>query len=258
LTLDALKAAISPETGLVCIMAANNETGVIQPIADAGKIVRVRSTKAHFHVDATQAAGRLALDLRGNLEDTDSIALSAHKFGGPKGVGALIVRHGVRLEPLIHGEQENGLRGGTPSSANAAGMAAAARRARTGLAEMPRVAKLRDHFEERLRIQCHDVRLNGGDVPRLPNTSSVTLPGLDAAQVVEHLAMRGVCVATGSACSSGSSAPSHVLTAMGLSYADAKSTLRISLALETSAREIEVALEALLSLTTRPPASIIA
>jgi cysteine desulfurase len=245
--LDLAEAArrLGPDTSLVCVMAANNETGVCQPLAKVGSLVRERAPQATFHVDATQAVGRIPLDLTADLLEADTIAVSAHKFHGPKGVGALFIRPGLRLPPLIHGEQEEGRRGGTANSPAAAGVAAAARLARLNLSKMVSVASLRDRFEA-LLLRLHPAaQVAGSRVPRLPNTSSLIIPGLDARDAVEQLALSGICIATGSACSSGSPAPSHVLKAMGLSYADAKAALRISLSLETTWDELQATAEAI-------------
>lgn len=148
-------------------MAANNETGVVQPISDIGKTVRALAPAALFHVDATQAPGRLALSFNDELADVDLMSISAHKFHGPKGIGALFVADG-RIPPLIHGSQEGGRRGGTPNTAAAAGMAEAARLALCHIGDMARVRDLRDRFEQNLRRLCPYARVLGAEVERLP------------------------------------------------------------------------------------------
>ena len=251
LQVAAAQRIIRSDTRLVCAMAANNETGVVQPLRELGAAVRAIAPGAHIHVDVTQAVGRLSLDLWGDLAEADTLALSAHKFGGPKGVGALFARPSVKLRPLIHGHQEDGLRGGTPDPAGAAGLAAAATQARAALLRASAVAALRDHFEAELRARLPQVRINGSGAPRLPNTSSIIVPGLDATEAVDQLAAQGICIATGSACTSGSPAPSHVLIAMGVAYDDARSTLRISLSPDTTIDEINLAGEAIVRLWDR-------
>jgi cysteine desulfurase len=245
-----LASALRPETRLVSIQLANNETGVIQPLADLGALVRDIAPAALLHTDATQAVGRIPLDLTTTLVEVDLLSFSSHKFHGPKGVGGLFLRDGVTIEALIPGEQESGLRGGTYNVPGAAGLAAAARLAKQGLQRMGEVAQLRDHLEARLLGLRPDAVIHGGSTARLPNTSSIAFPGVVADDVTEQLALRGVCIATGSACTAGASAPSHVLLAMGVSTATARETLRFSLSAETTHDEIDrtvIALKPLLS-----------
>lgn len=234
---------LRPETQLVSVMLANNETGVLQPVAEIGRLVRARSPEALLHVDATQALGRIEVDFDGLLGGADLVSLSGHKLHGPKGIGALVANHDVPLPPLIHGSQESGRRGGTPDAAAAAGIAVAARLAADRLAGMTRVAALRDLFEQDLLARLPHARVLGDTVQRLPNTSAFVVPGLDAQAAVEALALDGIVIATGAACASGSPAPSHVLLAMGLDHEAAKSTLRVSLSHETNEDELSMALE---------------
>ncbi len=240
--IDALEDVLRPNTTLVSIMLANNETGAIQPIGPLAKMIRKRAPSAWIHCDATQAVGKIPVDLDETFWDVDLVSLSAHKFHGPKGIGALFIRDGVMLKPLVHGEQEDGLRGGTLNAAAAAGLATAADIAFNRLTAMERVGALRNAFEDRLMSGLEGVSVNAKAVPRLPNTSSITIEGIDANQLVDALALRGICIATGSACLAGSDAPSHVLTAMDLSYNQAKSTIRVSLSHETTDIEINLAL----------------
>lgn len=234
---------LSRDTALVSVMLANNETGVIQPIEEIAALVRATVPAALFHVDATQAVGRIALSLEGNLGDADLISVSAHKFHGPKGCGALFVADGITPYPLIHGSQQNGLRGGTPDVASAAGLAAAARLAAERLPLMAKVQLLRDQFEVKLASQLRDVHILGANAPRLPNTSCFVYPGVDADHLVEMLAGEGIVIAAGAACTSGASAPSHVLRAMGVDHSDARSALRVSLSADTTVEELDLALE---------------
>jgi cysteine desulfurase len=235
-------ARIRPETAFVSLMQANNETGVIQPVAKIGRAIRRIAPGALFHVDATQVPGRLASSFDDDLADVDFLSISAHKFHGPKGIGALFVADG-RVPALIHGSQESGQRGGTLNTAGAAGLAAAAKLARIRIGEMDRVRALRDSFEQGLREQIGSVQILGDEAERLPNTSAFSLPGIDALEVVDALARDGIVIASGAACASGATAPSHVLTAMGLDYAHAKRALRVSLSRLTTEVEIEAVIE---------------
>ncbi|HEX5184968.1 MAG TPA: cysteine desulfurase family protein [Allosphingosinicella sp.] len=253
---EAMAVLVRPETSFVSVQYANNETGVIQPVAEISAVIRDRCPQALFHVDATQALGRIPLSLDSALGMADLVSLSAHKFHGPKGIGALFVADCVRLSPLIHGGQEDGRRGGTPDVAAAAGLAAAASIALERLPRMEAVSRKRDRFEHKLAQQFGDVRILGSDADRLPNTSAFVLPGIDATAIVEALASRGVVIATGSACTSGSPSPSHVLLAMGVGYDEAKSALRVSLSHETNDEELDLALGELVRVCGgKPPAT---
>lgn len=245
---SAFQDALRADTCLVSVMLANNETGVVQPVERLSRQVREICPEAIFHCDATPAFGRISVDLDGALEEVDLLSLSGHKFHGPKGVGALFVRPGIHLPPMIHGEQEEGLRGGTSNTPAAAGIAEAARLLRERGVSLSGVGQLRDELEARMIEMVPGARVNGADVQRLPNTSSIVLPGLDATEAVDHLATLGICVSTGSACSAGASAPSAVLVAMGLSYEDALSTLRFSLSHETTRGEVDATVDALATL----------
>ena len=225
---DEVIAAIRPETRLVTVMLANNETGVVQPVAEIGAAVRARGI--HFHVDAVQAAGKIAIDVE--ALHCDTLSLSAHKMHAPKGIGALYVRRGVTmLSHLVGGAQERRRRAGTENVPLAAAFGEAAR-----LSTTPMSPALRDLFESRL---APGVTINGANVPRLPNTSNVTFHGADGEGIVIALDLSGVAVSTGSACSSGRVEPSPVLLAMGLSPDDARSTVRFSLSRLTTEEEVE-------------------
>lgn len=242
---EILRATLRPNTRLVSIQLANNETGAIQPISDLASLVREIAPAALLHTDATQAVGRIQIDLATALAEVDLVSFSAHKFHGPKGIGGLYLRDGVTIDTLIPGEQENQLRGGTSNVPGAAGLAVAARQAKLRLARMREVAQLRDQLELRLLILRADAKIHAQTVARLPNTSSITFPGIDAEGITERLALQGICVATGSACTAGATAPSHVLTAMGISFDDARATLRFSLSSETTQDEIDRTIGAL-------------
>lgn len=245
---DGFRAALSGDVRLVSIMLANNETGVVQPVARLAEIARLVAPRCIVHCDMTQAPGRLPLDLLGELYELDLASFSAHKFHGPKGIGGLFIREGVEVAALSEGEQENGRRGGTINSPGAAGLAVAADIASEGQPRMAEVADLRDYFEDCVGRAISGCIVNGKSAPRLPNTTSLTIMELDSADVVDELARRGLVLANGSACSAGSDAPSHVLTAMGIPYAQAFQTLRVSLSLETTADEIDLLVHELVEL----------
>ncbi|MFG2494783.1 cysteine desulfurase family protein [Streptomyces caniferus] len=230
------------EVGLVSIMIANNETGVMTDLRPAIKLAH--EVGALVHTDATQYVGRLPLDLA--EVEVDLLSLSAHKFGGPQGVGALFVRRGTSLPHrplLVGGGHERGWRAGTLNVAGIAGLGAAAEAARLQIAqEAVRTARLRDTLEAALTAEVADCRINGARAPRLPGVTSITFPGVPADAVLA--AMPQVAASDGSACSSGAQSPSHVLLAMGHSRDDADSTVRFSLGYATTERDIERAVAA--------------
>ena len=240
LDLGDLEAALTDETVLVSVMAANNETGVLQPLPEIA--ARVRARGILLMTDATQALGKLPV----GVDDVDLLVGSAHKFYGPKGAGLLYVRRRdprVRLVPLVDGGgQEQGLRGGTLNVPAIVGMGAALALAEAGrAAEAARLEALRDRFEAALVERVPGVQINGRTAPRLPQTSSVTFHGTKAANLI--VALRNLAVSTGSACSSGSGKPSHVLKAMGLTDAEALATIRFSLGRFTTEKDVDVALD---------------
>ncbi len=235
LDLARLEAALRPDTALVSVMAANNETGVCFPLPEIAALVKARG--ALFHVDATQAAGKLPLDLA--ALPADLLNLSAHKLHGPKGVGALFIRRGLRLKPfMVGGHQERGRRGGTENLPGAVGLGKAAELARAALPAMERVRALRDGLESALKAALSDVRIHGEAAPRLPNTSFAAFPGIEGEALLLRLSQRGVCVSTGSACTTGQREASHVLRAMGVEARLALGTLRFSLSRDTTEAEI--------------------
>jgi cysteine desulfurase len=226
--------AIRPDTNLVTMMLANNETGVIQPVAAVAR--HCREMGVPFHCDAVQAVGKIAVDVK-TLE-VDTLSISAHKFHGPKGIGALYVRSGTTLEPfVVGGSQERRRRAGTENAPLAAGFGVAATLARN--ADSARIAVLRDSLEENLRAGGRAVVFNGAGEERLPNTSNATFRGADGEALVIGLDLNGVAVSTGSACSSGRVEASDVLLAMGLPEQVARGTIRISLSRFTTAQQIE-------------------
>jgi cysteine desulfurase len=235
--LEDLAAKLDDATLLVAVMAANNEVGIVQPSEEVAQLAHARG--ALFLSDAVQAAGKLPLDV--NDPPVDLMALSAHKLYGPKGVGALYVRRGTRIKPLIHGGgQERNRRAGTENVAAVVGFAAAVRLANADLAsESRRLRGLRDRIEQRL-VERAGAERNGGE-PRVPNTTSLSFPGVEAERLVMALDLAGVAVSTGAACSAGAIEPSHVLKAMGLPPARVQSSVRISLGRSTTPDEIDEA-----------------
>lgn len=236
--LEALENAITAQTILVSVMWANNETGVIQPIEEIASLVRSRDIL--LMSDATQAYGKIPVD----ESHVDLLTCTAHKMYGPKGIGALYVRKRnprVRLVPLIDGgSQEDGMRAGTINVPGVVGFGAAARIASEQReAEANRLTALRDAFEARLKAGIETVKVNGAGAPRLPHVSNLSFPGVTSAKLVTEL--RDLAMSTGSACSTGTGNPSHVLKAMGLSDEDAYATLRVSLGRFTTQEETEYA-----------------
>ena len=217
--------AAAPAPGLVSVMLANNETGVLQPVNDVARIAHQYG--ALVHTDAVQAAGRVALDMA--RLDTDMVTLSAHKIGGPQGVGALLVKDHVRIEPLIRGGgQEKRRRAGTENVAGIVGFGIAADGAADDLSDAARVTALRDRLEARLMRTASDVRFHGANEGRLGNTSCVGMPGVAGETQVMAFDLAGIALSAGAACSSGKVETSHVLRAMGVSEPAAGEAIRIS------------------------------
>jgi cysteine sulfinate desulfinase/cysteine desulfurase-like protein len=239
---DALSAALTDETVLISIMMANNEVGTIQPIAELAEIAHAAG--ALFHTDAVQAGGKIPIDVQ--ALGVDLLSLSGHKLHAPKGVGALYVRKGVELEPLIHGgKQEGGLRASTENIAGIVGFGKAAELALRSVGYADELRRLRDRLEEGIRELVPDAVLNGHRDRRLPNTLNLTLPALRGESLVMALDRYGISLSSGSACKSGSPDPTHVLKAMGRSDDDAHCSIRVSLSAETTAEDVEGAVAAL-------------
>jgi cysteine desulfurase len=236
LDLEEFKASLSDDTALVSIMYANNETGVIFPIEAIGEIVKARGIP--FHIDAVQVAGKIPLNLR--QSPVDLLTISAHKFHGPKGVGALYVRRGITFRPfMIGGHQERGRRGGTENVAGIVGMGKAAELALGNMpADEPRVRGLRDHLEQSLLESCPESRVNGHREKRLPNTLNVSFKFLEGEAILVLLDQNGICASTGSACTAGSSEPSHVLRAMGVPPDWIQGAVRFSLSRYSTETEV--------------------
>ncbi len=248
--LEQLKAALSAETILVSVMAANNEIGTIQPILEIGRIVK-QNSNASFHVDAVQAAGAIEVNLE-KWKDVDLLSISGHKFYGPKGVGALYIRKGTRISSVVTGgSQERKKRAGTENVPGAVGLAKALELA---VAEMPqesaRLIGLRDHLIERVLAEVPGARLNGHRTNRLPNNANFSFAYIEGEGLLMHMSARGVAASTGSACSSASLEPSHVLLAIGLPHETAHGSFRVTTGKKTTMDDIDYTVEALKSVVT--------
>jgi cysteine desulfurase len=241
-------AAISDETALVTMLYANNEVGTIQPIAEIGRICRAR--RVPFHTDAVQAGGLLDLDV--NTLGVDLLTLSAHKFYGPKGVGILYVRQGTRIQPqVLGGSQERNRRAGTENVAGAVGAATALERAQSSRAgESARLEALRDRLITTI-LRIPDTRLTGHLQRRLPSHASFAFAGVEGESLLLNLDLIGVAASSGSACTTGSIEPSHVLTAMGISENGARGHLRLTLGHSNDAADVDFVLEHLPTIVER-------
>ncbi|UTW53858.1 cysteine desulfurase family protein [Kordiimonas sp. SCSIO 12610] len=233
---------------LVSVMLGNNEMGVIQDIAKVSTIAK--EFGARVHCDAVQAAGKISIDF--NELGVDYLTLSAHKLGGPQGVGAIVLAPTAPLNAfIVGGGQELGRRSGTENVAGVAGFGVAAIAALSNQAEYDRVQSLRDRMEAEIRAHANDIIIAGKDTDRLPNTSCIVMPGMKGETQVMHFDLNGICVSSGSACSSGKVKVSHVMTAMGLDEELANSSLRVSLGLSTTDEEIDRFIEAWKTLYNR-------
>jgi cysteine desulfurase len=237
----ALRSAIRPETALITVMHANNELGTVQPLEQIRRIVTEH--KIPFHTDAVQSVGKIPVDVK--AWGIELLSLSGHKLHAPKGVGAIYIKTGTRVNRLLYGgHHQRGFRPGTENVSGIVGLGKAAELARLDLAEDgARIAALRDRLERGLLARIPDARVNGAVVPRTPNTSNITFSGIEGEALVIALDLKGLACSTGAACSSGAVEPSHVLTAIGLSAEEARATLRFSLGRHTTAGEIDAALE---------------
>ncbi len=238
---EAVRRAIRPETILIAVMHANNELGTVQPLAEIGRIAA--EADVYFHTDAVQSVGKIPVDVK--ALQLDLLSLSGHKLYGPKGVGALFIKSGTRLRQFLYGgHHQRGFRPGTENVPGIVGLGKAAELARVSLQnDGERIASLRDRLEQGLLARVPDVRANAAGAPRTPNTCNVTFPGIEGEALIIALDLKGLACSTGAACSSGAVEPSHVLTAIGLSAADARATIRFSLGRHTSEEEIDAALE---------------
>jgi len=239
LDMAALGAAVTPTTALVTLLHANNETGVIFPVAEAASIAHAQG--ALFHIDAAQSAGKIPLDVT-NL-GCDLLSFSGHKLHAPKGVGVLYVRKGIALQPLILGHQERNRRGGTENLTGIVGLDIACHLAQQCLtSERTSIASLRDRLEQGILKRLPFARVNGSG-PRVPNTTNICFPELLGEEMLHRLGQAGVMASQGSACKASGTEPSHVLLAMGLNRNNALSSLRFSLSRETTEAEIDSVIE---------------
>jgi cysteine desulfurase len=234
------RACAAGGVAVVAAMWANNETGVLFPVEEVARLAHAAG--ALFHCDAVQAAGKLAIDVRAS--GADLLAVSAHKIHGPKGAGALFARRGVKLSPLISGgHQERGRRGGTENVAAIVGLAAALELAQAHAGEQERVRALRDRLEAALLRDVPGARVNGAGAPRVGNTSNISFADVEGEALLAALDLEGIACSSGSACTSGSLEPSHVLLAMGLARENARGAVRFSLSRMTTDAEIACAAE---------------
>lgn len=248
LDLMELEAAMTGGTALVTTMYANNETGVIFPVEEVGAIAK--SYGATFHVDAVQAVGKVPIDLQHST--IDLLTLSGHKLHAPKGIGALYVRRGFRFRPfLLGGHQERGRRAGTHNVPGLVALGKAAELAQTYLAHVNREQELRDMLEYGLLATIPNTVVNGGGAPRLPNTTNIGFKYIEGEAILYMLNREGICASSGSACTSGSLDPSHVLTAMGLPYTILHGSIRFSLSRFTTAAEIQQVLSVMPEIVER-------
>jgi len=235
-----VKHAVRPNTKLITIMFANNETGVVQPVAEIGEIAA--EADIYFHTDAVQAAGKIAIDV--NKIGCDLLTISGHKFHGPQGVGALYVRKGTQLEPMLYGgSHERSRRAGTENVPGIVGLGKAAELAVAGFerGDDLKMAVARDHLEREL-LSIEATGLNGEGAPRVPNTTNIYFDSIAGEALVIALDLKGLAVSTGAACSSGAIEPSHVLLAMGLGPDRAKASIRFSLGKQNMAEDVDFAL----------------
>lgn len=247
--LDELKAAIKPTTILISVMYANNEIGTIQPIQEIGAIARENGIL--FHTDAVQAFGQVPIDV--NACHIDMLSASGHKLNGPKGIGFLYIRKGVKIRSLLHGgAQERKRRAGTENVPGIVGMGtAAARAARTMKARTDKERELRDYLISRVLKEIPYTRLNGHPTKRLPNNANFSFQFVEGESLLIMLDMKGICASSGSACTSGSLDPSHVLLAIGLPHEIAHGSLRLTLSEETTKEDIDYVVDALKEIVDR-------
>jgi len=246
LNMAMLTEAVTEDTALVTLMHANNETGVIFPIAKAAAIAHDKG--ALFHTDAAQTAGKISLDVR--QLGCNLLSFSGHKLHAPKGVGVLYVRKGLTVKPMIYGHQERSRRGGTENQIGIVGLGVACQLAQQHLTEHPKsIAALRNRLEQDIAASLPFARINGAG-PRVPNTTSICFSGLHGEELLHRLDQAGIMASQGSACTAGGTDPSHVLLAMGLSREDALSSIRFSLSKETTEDEVNTVIKTVVNLAT--------
>jgi cysteine desulfurase len=238
---DDVRRALRPNTKLISIMLANNETGVLQPVEEIGQIAA--EADVCFHTDAVQATGKVPIDVKAIA--CDALSISGHKMHAPQGVGALYVRRGVQLQPLFYGgRHERSRRAGTENVPGIVGLGKAAELAMQGFerGDDKRIAAMRDRLQQGIVAQIEDVGVTGDGAPRVPNTSNIYFRHIEGESMVIALDLKGLAVSTGAACASGATEPSHVLTAMGLRPDQARGSIRFSLGKQNTADDIDIAL----------------
>lgn len=235
---DELEKIITKETLIISIMWANNETGTILPIKKTSEIAHEHGVL--FHTDAVQVIGKMPIDLK-LFKDVDMLSLSGHKFHGPKGIGALFVRKGIKFSPLLHGGgQENNRRAGTENVPGIVGLGMAAQLTLEELKnDIKKISALRDALEQNIKENISQIKINGSMKNRLPNTLNISFKGIEGEALHDMLSAKGIYVSTGSACHSGAGSPSHVLTAMGIDSKTAGSSIRFSLGRYNTIKEVE-------------------
>ena len=239
---DDVRNALRPHTKLITIMMANNETGVLQPVEEIGKIAA--EADVYFHTDAVQAAGKVPIDV--NRIGCDLLSISGHKLHAPQGVGALYVRKGTILQPMLYGgSHERSRRAGTENVPGIIGLGKAAELAREGLqrGDLDRMSAQRDYIEKKIVSEIEATGVNGAGAPRVPNTTNIHFDYIEGEALVIALDLKGLAVSTGAACSSGAIEPSHVLTAMGLPPEIARASLRFSLGKQNTHEDVEFAID---------------
>ncbi len=246
---DAVRAAIRPDTKMISVMHVNNELGVVQPVREIARIAR--DAGVLFHSDGVQAAGKIPVDVMDLGVDLYSI--SAHKIYGPKGMGALYVRKGVDVRPLLYGgPHERKMRAGTENVAGAAGFGRAAEWViEESAAEAARQAALRDRLEQGILARVEGAHINGEGAPRVGNTSNIRFDGIDSEPLLIALDLKGFAVSSGSACSSGATEPSHVLAAIGLTREQARSSVRFSLGRSNTQEQVDALIDAVVQVVSR-------
>jgi cysteine desulfurase len=238
---DDVRRSLRSNTKLISIMMANNETGVLQPVEEIGKVAA--EADVYFHTDGVQAAGKVPIDVQANR--CDLLSISGHKMHAPQGVGALYVRKGTILQPMLYGgSHERSRRAGTENVPGIVGLGKAAEIAKEALdrGDLTRMAAMRDRLQEKILAEVESIGVNGEDAPRVPNTTNIHFDYIEGEALVIALDLKGLAVSTGAACSSGAIEPSHVLTAMGLPPDQARASLRFSLGKQNTSEDVEFAL----------------